>query len=127
MKIAVPVIQGQICDFTVIPCRSLLIFTADEDRIIYEEVLEIKGCDHNILKKMLPELLYKGVECMLVQTIEPLAGEVLSNKGIKVYTGNQGDAKTNAELFVQDKLALNLYENQLVGETGEFVWSGIEA
>ncbi len=127
MKIAVPVFQGQICDFTVIPSWSLLIFTADEDRIIYEEVLEIKGCNHSILKKMLPELLYKGVDCMLVDTIEPLAGEVLSNKGIRVYTGNQGDAKTNAELFVQDKLVLNLYENQLVEKKGEFVWNGIEA
>jgi len=127
MKIAVPVIQGQICDFTLISSKSLIIFTADEDKIIYEEVLEMKGCDHNILKKMMPELLYKGVDCMLVDTIEPLAGEVLSNKGIKVYTGNHGDAKTNAELFVQDKLVLHLYESQMALEMGEFIWSGIEA
>jgi predicted Fe-Mo cluster-binding NifX family protein len=124
MKIAVPVTSNFVCQTFDLPCEKFLLFTADNDSIIYEESLDVHPAAHTCTRSVIPELIRRGVEYLLINDIDAKAGEMLIQKGIRVFAGVKGEARGSVELFLQGRLDATELGNES-DVLPEFVWNGI--
>lgn len=124
MKIAVPVTSNFVCHTFDLPCEKFILYTADEDSIIYEEMLDVKQGVDACNRTVIPELIRRGVEYLLINEIEASVGDLLTQKGIRVFAGVRGEARGSVELFLQGRLdALEVGAESDIQP--EFVWKGI--
>ncbi len=100
MKIAVTYENGKIFGHFG-HTKQFKVYTAEEGKIVSSEVIDTNGSGHGALAGMLSSL---DIDVLICGGIGGGAQMALSNAGIKLFGGVQGDADKAVEAFLENAL-----------------------
>ena len=101
MKIAVTYQNGQIFQHFG-HTKQFKIYTAEDRKIIDSKVIDINGSGHGALAGLLST---RGVDALICGGIGGGAQMALSNAGIKLFGGVQGNVDKAVEAYLNDTLS----------------------